>query len=140
MGIAYRLDQTQGLTIVVWDGTVTEGDVEEQVRRLAADPDWPPGLRQLSDMTSATSVPDVANTNIIEMIAEMPEARPIRFAFVAREGFAAVRRYERAVETVGVTRVIVFNDLPTACTWLGVDEVATRATIDALRQELRGHS
>jgi hypothetical protein len=33
--------------------------------------------------------------------------------------------------------LIVFNDLDTACTWLGMDRALVRAQVDELRAQLR---
>ena len=38
---------------------------------------------------------------------------------------------------LGVSQVIVFNDVSAACSWLGIDLPATRATLADLRRELR---
>jgi len=137
VAIAYRLDHALGLTLVVWDGVVTGYDAEEQARRLRADPDWPPGSLHVLDVTSVSSVPTVADTKLVEMLAEMAETRQIRFAVIASDAFAEATRFQEAASAVGVSRVIVFNELSTACTWLGVDLTATRAALSALRNELR---
>lgn len=137
VAIAYRLDPLLGLTLVVWDGVVTGHDAEEQVRRLRADPDWPPGPRHVLDVTSVRSVPTVADTKLIDMMAEMAEMREIRFAVIASDAFDEATRFQEAASAVGVSRVIVFNELSTACTWLGIDLAATRTALSALRNELR---
>lgn len=137
MAVAYQLDDALGLTLVLWDGMVTGHDAEEQVRRLRADPYWPPGSLHLLDATSVSSVPTVADTKLIEMLAEMAETRQIRFAVIASDAFVEATRFQPAASAVGVSRVIVFNELSTACTWLGIDLTATRSTLATLRSELR---
>jgi len=137
VAIAYQLYKALGLTVVVWDGVVTGYDAEEQVRRLRADPDWPPGPLHVLDVTSVSSVLTVADTKLIEMLAEMADTRQIRFAVIANDAFDEAARFQEAASAVGVSRVIVFNELSTACTWLGLEVTATRAALGALRSELR---
>ncbi|MGO9876603.1 MAG: hypothetical protein ACLPVY_22745 [Acidimicrobiia bacterium] len=137
MAIASQLDKALGLTLVVWDGIVTGYDAEEQVRRLRADPDWPPGPLHLLDTTSVSAVPTVANTKLVEMLAEIAETRRIRFAVVASDAFDEATRFQQAASAVGVSHVIVFNELSTACAWLGVDVAATQSALSALRNEAR---
>ena len=43
MGVAYRLYKSLGLTLTVFDGTITVGDWRAKVLELFADPEWPPG-------------------------------------------------------------------------------------------------
>ena len=137
MAIEYRLDRALGLTLVVWDGVVTGHEAEEQVRRLRADPDWPPGRLHLLDLTSVGAVPTVGETRLVEMLAEMAEMRQIRFAVIAGDAFAEATRFQEAASAVGVTHIIVFNELSTACAWLGIDFDATRTALHALRDGLR---
>ena len=137
MAIEYRLDRALGLTLVVWDGVVTGHEAEEQVRRLRADPDWPPGRLHLLDLTSVSSVPTVGETRLVEMLAEMAEMRQIRFAVIAGDAFVEATRFQEAASAVGVTHIIVFNELSTACAWLGIDFDATRTALHALRNGLR---
>lgn len=70
MAIGYRLDTTLGLTVVVWDGAVTGDEAEDHVRRLRADPGWPPGPKHLLDTTTAVLIPNVANTKLVEMLVD----------------------------------------------------------------------
>jgi hypothetical protein len=137
VAIEYRLDRTLGLTLVVWDGVVTGHDAEEQVRRLRADPEWPPGRLHLLDLTSVSTVPTVGETRLVEMLAEMAEMRQIRFAVIAGDAFAEATRFQEAASGVGVTHVIVFNELATACAWLGIDFGETRTALHGLRNGLR---
>ena len=137
MPIGYRLDKTLGLTAVVWDGAVTGDEAEGHVRRLVADPDWPPGLSHVLDTTTALSIPNVANTKLVEMLVDAAYGRRIRFALVAMAGFPEAARFQRAVLAGGVMDVLVFGDLLTACTWLGSDLAAVRTTLGTLRRDLR---
>ena len=137
VAIGYRLDTTLGLTVVVWDGAVTGDEAEDHVRRLVVDPDWPPGPNHLLDSTTAASIPNVANTKLVEMLVEAVDGRRVRFALVATSGFPEAARFQRAALAGGVLDVLVFGDLLTACTWLGTDLMNVRSTLGSLRRELR---
>ena len=138
MAIGYRIYKTLGLTLVVWDGEVSGDQAEDQVRRLKADPDWPPGPLHLLDTTTVTTAPLVANTKLVEMLNEIAESRLIRFAVVASGDSAGeATKFQAEVSALGVSQVIVFNDVSAACSWLGIDLPATRATLADLRRELR---
>jgi len=137
VAIGYRIDKTLGLTVVVWDGAVTGDEAEDHVRRLVADPDWPPGPHHLLDTTTAISIPNVANTKLVEMLVDAADARRVRFALVATEGFSEATRFQRAALAGGVLHVVVFGDVVTACTWLGTDRTKVRSALGVVRRELR---
>ena len=138
MGIGYRIDEALGLTVVVWDGAVTGDEAEDHVRSLRAEPDWPPGRLHLLDATSVTSVPRVRDTKLVEMLGDIAEWRRIRFAVVATDAFEEATSFQQAAAALGVSHVIVFNELTTACGWLGVELASIRVILGELRRELRG--
>ena len=137
MGIGYRLDRSRGLTLVVWDGAITGDDAEDHVRSLFDDPEWPPGPLHLLDATSAASVPIVANTKLVDLAVNAAETRRVRFALVQHMGFDEATYFEREASSRGLSQVIVFNDISTACTWLGLDVGPIRATVTEMRREIR---
>ncbi len=137
MGIGYRLDSSRGLTLVVWDGAITGDDAEGHVRSLFDDPEWPPGPLHLLDATSASSVPIVANTKLVDLAVNAAETRRVRFALVQHMGFDEATYFEREASSRGLSQVIVFNDISTACTWLGLDVGPIRATVAEMRREIR---
>jgi hypothetical protein len=137
MGIRYRLDKALGLTLVVWDGVVSGDEAEGHVRSLFDDPEWPPGPLHLLDGTTVASAPTVANTKLVELAVNAAETRRIRFALVQHMGFDEATYFEREASARGLSQVIVFNDLATACTWLGLDVAAIRTTTADMRREIR---
>src|SRR5262245_36114256 len=56
VGIAYRIEPTLGLPVVVGHGRVTEQDSVDHLVQLAADAHWPPGRLHLTDVRTVTSV------------------------------------------------------------------------------------
>ena len=140
MGIGYRIDKALGLTLVVWDGVISGDEAEDHVRGLFDDPDWPPGRMHLLDATSVTSVPKLANTKLVDLAVNAAETRRIRFALVQQMGFDEATYFEREASARGLSQVIVFNDIATACTWLGLEVGSIRATVADMRRELREQS
>jgi len=135
MPIGYRIDNTQGLTIGVWQGALTADDIAVATEELFANPAWPPpGRKHLTDLTTLRATPD------LEQLAEMHRAsglaRGIRLAVVASDHFDEARKYEQAVASAGLV-VIVFTQVQSACSWLGVDYASAQAAIGELRRELR---
>jgi hypothetical protein len=139
MGIAYRLDKAQGLMTFVWDGTVTADDWRAHLEAIFNDPDWPAGNRNLTDLRSAdiSSITAADQADIVTMYApHADKVRGMKSAAVAGDNFEASTEFGNQGEPSGLS-LIVFNDLVTACTWLGVDKSAAQATVTELRQELR---
>ena len=137
MPIAYRLNGQLGLSVVVWDGVITGDAAEDHVRSMRTDPEWPPGPRHLLDATTATSVPTVANTKLVEMAAEAADTNRIRFAVVTNRFADIAAVFQRRASAEGVEDVAVFADISAASAWLGVDLPSVRKTLGHVRRELR---
>ena len=124
---------------IVWDGTVTVDDWRAHLLEVFADPDWPAGTRNLTDLRSAdvSSITPADRLSIVAMYAPYADkVRGMKSAAVAGDNFDVSRDFEDQKEPAGLS-LIVFNDLLNACTWLGIDKAAAQATITELRQELR---
>ncbi|RJQ46129.1 MAG: hypothetical protein C4534_03215 [Gaiellales bacterium] len=50
MPIDYTIDRHEGLILTVAVGTLTDEDIVDMKRRLLADPDYDPGMKELSDI------------------------------------------------------------------------------------------
>ena len=140
MGIAYECDERAGITVTVWDSTVTPDDWRALVRGQDADPKWPTGPAFLGVLTTARGFSTFDESVVAEM-REFYANRPkrlakIRSATVADRGIETVGTLEQVVGKLGV-RNIVFTDVRTACTWLGVDVEVVEAIVARLRSELR---
>jgi hypothetical protein len=139
MGIAYRMDKSQGLMTIVWDGSVTADDWRAHLEAMFDDPNWPIGPRNLTDLRSAdvSSVTAADQAEIVAMYApHQDKLRGMKSAAVAGDNFESSTEFGNQNEPPGLS-LIVFNDLVTACTWLGVDKAIAQATVTELRQELR---
>ncbi len=139
MGIAYEVDKQQALMTIVWDGAITAADWRAHLEATFADPDWPAVARNLTDLRSA-DVSAISESDRAEIVAlYRPHADKIRgkkSAVVAGDNFDVSRRFESRNEPEGM-RLIVFNDLFNACTWLGIDIPEAQATVNGLRTGIR---
>ena len=141
MGIAYRCDKEMGLCVSVWDGVVTDEQRRQHIATLEADPDWGAGGMLLTDLTGVSAARRPSAKQVLETAAEFserlaPMVRDAKWAMVAGETFVLAQRFGSYLEEE-VPRLIVFNDLATACTWLGVDGTRVGTIIDQLRGQLR---
>jgi hypothetical protein len=141
MGIVYHVDKEEGITYVVWDGPVEAEQWLAHVQRLLSDPDWP-AARGLHLTDLRTGILDTAfDGSLLEEVATMfgshAKISKVKTAIVAHEAFQKALLYERLVSRFEPF-VIVFNDLGTACTWLGVNVEAASLALNALRTLARG--
>jgi hypothetical protein len=140
MGIASEYLEAEDVLIVVWDGLVSPADWEQFVRqRLRDDPNWPSGKRRLADVT--TLDPSLLTSADVDVVTGLYHDRMenlvgTRQAIVATQGWDLARDFERRIDRLGATTV-VFNDVESACAWLGTDAGVTRGVIDRLRSGLR---
>jgi hypothetical protein len=139
MGIAYWLEKQLGLMTTVWDGAISAEAWQEHLRATFDDPDWPAVTRNLTDLRSAdlSAITEVHRVEAVSMYG--PHAQYVRgtkSAVVAGDNFDRARSFESHKEPAGL-RLIVFNDLFNACTWLGIDTATSMRTLDALRTETR---
>jgi len=134
MPIDYRAVKALGCTIAVWDGDLTGEDMQQQMIRLASDPEWPPGPRHLVDGSTLGTVV-IPDPELLELLYEGTKfVKEMRVALVVRPDFfdEARPRYHRANAAFHAE---TFTDLDTACEYLGVSVSTVRTTIEELRSE-----
>jgi hypothetical protein len=139
MAIAYRLDHTLGLTVTVFDGRVTGDEWRSTVREIFADPCWPPGRLNLTDLRTADAsrLTGADRAEIFAINARHADKLVgMKSAAIGGTNFEAARRFEQDDHTSGL-RLIAFDDLGPACTWLGVEVDNVRSMIEQLRRQLR---
>ena len=140
MTIIYQIDKQVGVTYVVWDGVVVAEQYIAHVKRLLADPDWPPdrGLH-LSDLRSTSLDPTIDKAVLektVSMFAEHPKISTVKTAIVAHAAFQRALMYERLISPIEPS-VIVFHNLDAACMWLGTDSESAARTLKSLRARAR---
>jgi hypothetical protein len=139
MGVGYSLDKTLALTLTVFDGTVTGDEWRSTVRDLFADPSWPPGRLNLTDLRSAdlSAITEADRAEIYAMNARHAHKLVgMKSAAIGGANFEAARSFERDDRSSGL-RIIPFDDLGPACVWLNIDTRAIRPMIEQVRQRLR---
>ncbi|MEP6730844.1 MAG: hypothetical protein ABJE10_09405 [bacterium] len=115
---SFDIDPTRELVICrVW-GTLSNEDVREHYRRLAADPHFDPAYRQLADLREVTEFS--VDSNTLEEIARAQIfARGTRRAFIAPSGIAfGLARMFSAHAAVAGQVMEVFLDARAAEDWL----------------------
>ena len=137
MSIVYRIDKEKGYTLVLWEGVVTADEFLTHIRRLSSDTDWPPSRRlHLSDLHTA-SLDASMDEAILQAAAHLYGQHPdkiasMKVAIVANSAFWKAVEFERIISQYGAF-AIVFNALPTACTWLNLDT----SEVESLLQQMR---
>jgi hypothetical protein len=142
MGIAYRIDEKLGATLVAWADVVTGEQFLAHVGRLSSDPRWPPAARlHLTDLRMA-SLDSSLDDATIEKAAELygrhrQKIENMKVAIVAGKAFERAAVFERVLERHGAT-VIVFNFLDTARKWLNLDGSEVERAMHELNERARG--
>ena len=141
MGISYCLDDDRRLSVSVWSGEITTDERQRHLAALAANPHWGEGGLLLTDLTGVAhgSRPDAerlldAASTFLARLGE--RARRAKWAMVASSLLDEAQRFRAYIEEEA-PRLIVFNDVSTAATWLGVDTEHVRGMVDGLRAEIR---
>jgi len=134
VGIAYALDRMRGLTIALWDGSVSWDEELAYVEQLSGDPEWPPGPLHLSDLTTADELAEPDPELLIKLaVAEVP---PVLAAIIGPARARRTQEFARMAQAIGTTAVVC-EDVAGACAWLGIDVAPTRATLEAMRAKLK---
>jgi hypothetical protein len=140
MSINYRIDEDRGVAFVLWDHVVTADEWLSHVRRLVADPMWPPlrGLH-LSDLRSAR-IDRSINAAVLEEASALfgsdTRISTLKAAIVAGDAYAQSRVFEDFIAQHRAI-VIAFNTLRPACEWLGIDTEDAQRELEALRTSAR---
>jgi hypothetical protein len=140
MGIAYCCDKNKGITYEVWDGVVTGAQWLEHARSQVADRDWFAGSRSLTDLESVSADTSIGKAEIKQVAAiygaHVKKIVTGKAAVVANKAFQQSPLFELFTSKHGL-RLIVFNDVGTACKWLGIDAKEAEQSIKQLRVKIR---
>jgi len=143
MPIAMTYRKGSDIVLEAWVGRISVVEAFEHERDHLQDPDYPHAARVLADLTGAVMSPEIGPSFIAEftgLYREYPEKMwGTRVAIVATEEWNTAKNYERASELQRLNMsVVVFTNLWTACTWLGIDVEPTKKWIDETRARLLG--
>jgi hypothetical protein len=129
VGIEYRNDRERKFTLVRWTGPISSEEFLEHVQALCDDPDWPPapGGRHLCDLRLATldgSIDEDLLAKAASLYGQQAGIDSLRVAIVADQAFWKAVKFDELFSREG-GKSVVFNSLPTACAWLGLDPAET---------------
>ena len=140
MSIGYVCKPNLKLAIAVWDGIITWDIWQEHLHRLLSDPAYTSMQMQISDLRFSSINPTIAGDQIQtmkELFAGQSERLTMKkIAIVAGDEWSKPKLAEFALQAISINS-IVFNDLVTACLWLGVDVVEVGQEIKQIRIKLR---
>ena len=141
MPILRFYDEEQRLGLWVWSGELTAEMWQTGARANQVDPNLRAMRRVLVDIRRA-QLDESIDVEAVRLVAKQwadnggLAGKPV--AVVASSGFWIARTFEEAMTSEG-GRVIVFNDLHTACIWIDIDPVATRHRLEQMTSELGEH-
>lgn len=117
---SYQIDAGRALVICRAWGVLSNADLREHYRRLAADPEFSPTYAQLADLRGVTEY--TVDSELIESAARAQIFDPgTRRAFVAPPGVAFGLARMFAAHSASVGQVLeVFSELHDAEEWLDV--------------------
>jgi hypothetical protein len=143
MGILHYSDIKKGIIYIVWDGEVTWDDWRKQIQTLLADPAWPVFPRFIADLWTVSDTSTIGYEEIDEAVSIFTSNQTAlgnkRGAVVARDVFGKAGRFVKQIARFG-TSMVVFNNLDTACLFLGIDLHETHQTLERLRATLRSRA
>ncbi len=142
MGVGYLLDHEHALTLTVFDGVVTGDEWRATVREIFANPSWPPGRLNLTDLRTAglSAVTSADRAEIYALNAQHAHKLiGMKSATIGGANFETAQKFEHDDRSSGL-RIIPFDDLRPACEWLGVPAPAATAMIEQVRARLRAQT
>jgi hypothetical protein len=75
MPLSYRIDPVAGLILIDGDGPITQAERLEALRTMFDDPDFRPGLNTLCDVSTAVSLPTMAEIReVVDVISRNSQA------------------------------------------------------------------
>ena len=138
MGIKYRVHVEKKIVFVAWKGVISAEIWYEHIQRLIADAHWPSVSAMLVNLHSITDVSSIGEAEIqhaVTFFNSIPEALSNkRIAAVAGDAFWKSRRFGQLIAPYGPS-VLVFNDMSTACIYLGIKLTDTAKAIQQLRDD-----
>jgi len=140
--IVSRCDIDLGCTFALWHGDVTPQESRDNLARVLADPNFPPGPRWLVDMSTAhTDLFDLDEMRALgeRMNAAAAQLEGIRLAAIPNDSWDKARHvFDEEIEVPGLV-AMQFAGIGTACAWLGLQPSAALAVLSQLRDEARAN-
>ncbi|THJ23677.1 MAG: hypothetical protein CAF44_001695 [Nitrospira sp. CG24D] len=133
----YAVLNSGSVVVEFWTGPVTHEELLAHERRHLSDPSVKPGAAVLVDAERAhfgTTIDEVKELADLygQVIGRLKVGRIA--LLVNRETYERALVFLKEVEGYGV-KVIVFNSLDIACTWLGLDVNVARTQLQTLQAQ-----
>jgi hypothetical protein len=122
---SYRIDKARGIVLTRYEGRLSDHDVLGLQRRLAADPEFVPALRQLIDMREIEEL-EITSEGIQRLAQGNPFGTGSRRAGVASKDdvYGVARMFEMMRQEKG-DELRIFRSLDDALDWLGLERSYT---------------
>ncbi len=138
MGIKYHVHVEKRIVFVAWKGVISAEIWYEHIQRLIADTHWPSVSAMLINLHSVTDVSSIGEAEFQHAVALfniIPEALSNkRIAVVASDAFWKSHRFGQLIAPYGPS-FLVFNDMSTACIYLGIKLIDATKAIQELRDD-----
>lgn len=124
MPISYVIDKQQKLVRTMAGGVLTDADLIEHKRKLIDDPQFEPGMRELSDVRNVEEL-RVTPAGIWSMMMiderDAPKLKSFKLAILVSKDsvFGMARMYQSLTEK-NIPSIGIFRDDKEALTWLEV--------------------
>jgi hypothetical protein len=140
MAIIQHFDEPKNVFFVVWQGTVEAAQWFHYAAKLTSHPSWSTTPRILADLQFVRDASTIGNEEIARAVQIFSSDRKAlagkQIAVVARDQFGKARYFGDLVARFGVA-LVVFNNLDTACLFLGLDVSNGSQKIHELRSGLQ---
>jgi hypothetical protein len=139
MSIVFRIAKDEGIALDLWDGIVTADEYLASAQRLLDDVDWPPHRHlHLGDLQTASPDPSL-NESALSRVAEiygqhLDVIANTKSAIVANQAFSQSFFFQQLMASS--VSMAVFNDLSTACLWLGIEAEWADRVLSEMRAQL----
>ena len=125
MPISYRIDLERNLALTTASGTLTDDDVLQLKARLLRDPDFKPGMKELSDIRSIDRL-DVTPAGVRAVVQQDKRDRAhvashkLALVLATEVAFGLVRMYQILTQST-MENVGVFRNIDEANAWLQME-------------------
>jgi len=122
MPISYRIDVERDLVLTLGSGSLTDDDIVQFKARLLRDPDFKPGMRELSDIRGVDQF-DVTPAGVQAMVqqdtrdSEKIASHKLAIVVSKAVAYGMARMYQTMTES-NIETVRVFRDIDEASAWL----------------------
>ena len=139
MSNAYIVNREQGEVFELWTGEISNEEIFTHQRAVLSDPGFQEARRFLVDIIAASFDP-MGGTKMMSDFVGMcggvaEKSAGMKVAVLASANFAREAIYDSQPKPKA-PRTVVFNDISSACAWLGIEEEAAEKWLDGKRGQI----